>query len=251
MARGEESPADVAVSRRGSAVVLTISRSEIGNRLSKGVLSTLEGQLTAAKVQEGVRAVVIAGSQGVFCLGGKIDGFATGDIEAEGEFGRAYARLARVLDEAPIPILTAVEGSCHAAGMSIVLASDLSIATEDATFGYPEAAAGLFPMLAMVAAVGALPRKVAFEMFYDGRLLSAEEALRLNLINEVVQPGDLWESVDGRVDRIARIPAVTVRSGRELYSSLSARHRDRDMAVARGMLLEMLGGAGSGGGAWR
>ena len=84
------------------------------------------------------------------------------------------------------PLLAAVNGDAHAGGFSVVIGCDLAIAADDATLGLPEAAAGLFPFIALAIVKDALPKKVLFDLIYRARLMSAAEARSLHVINEAV-----------------------------------------------------------------
>jgi len=78
--------------------------------------------------------------------------------------------------------------------MSLLHASDLAVTVDTATF-YPGIKFGLFPMLAMAGAEHAIPRKALFDLWYTGRMISAEEALELHLVNEVVPGAELRSRV--------------------------------------------------------
>ena len=83
---------------------------------------------------------------------------------------------------------------------------DLAVCAEDATLGLPEAAHGLFPLLALAIVKDSLPQKVFFDLVYRARLLNANEARSLHLVNEVVpRPRVLhsrrWRSLRRRLCR--------------------------------------------------
>ena len=99
------------------------------------------------------------GRRDSFCLGGKYQG--AGPTE---EGRNAYAQALLDLDDAmaPLgkPLVAAVNGDAHAGGFGFVVACDLAVAADDATFGLPEAAKGLFPFIALATVRDALPKKV-------------------------------------------------------------------------------------------
>ena len=76
------------------------------------------------------------------------------------------------------PLIAAVNGDAHAGGFSVVIGCDLAVAADDATLGLPEAANGLFPFIALAIVKDALPKKVLFDLIYNARLMSADEARR-------------------------------------------------------------------------
>src|SRR5437868_264283 len=69
------------------------------------------------------------------------------------------------------PLVAAVNGPAHAGGLGVMVACDLAVAADDATLGLPEAAAGLFPFIALATVRDALPKKVLFDLIYRARLM--------------------------------------------------------------------------------
>ena len=114
-----------------------------------------------------------------------------GDYQGAGptdEGRNAYAQALLDMDDAMAslgkPLVAAVNGDAHAGGFGLMVACDLAVAADDATFGLPEAAKGLFPFIALATVRDALPKKVLFEVIYTARLMRAAEALSLHVITE-------------------------------------------------------------------
>ena len=127
----------------------------------------------------------MTGHGDVFCLGGDYQG-AGPTTAGRMEFARAFIDMNHAMSRLGKPLVAAVNGNAHAGGFSIVVACDLAIAAEDATLGLPEAAHGLFPFLALAIVKDALPKKLLFDIVYNARLMRAEEACALHLVNEAV-----------------------------------------------------------------
>jgi enoyl-CoA hydratase/carnithine racemase len=102
----------------------------------------------------------------------------------------------------------------------MMASADLAIAVETAHFGLPELAAGLFPMLALARSVPILPRKVLFDLIYNARLLTADEALHYGLLSAVVTPDKLGETVAAQAKRIAIQSPVAIALGRRAYHAM-------------------------------
>ena len=154
---------------------------------------------------------MLTGAGDVFCLGGDYRGAEPTDA------GRnAYADALLAMDDAMArlgkPLVAAVNGNAHAGGFGLMVACDLAVAADDATFGLPEAAAGLFPFIALATVRDALPKKVLFDVIYRARLMKAAETISLHLINEALPR----EQVLARADRARRasIEPTTPRSSR-------------------------------------
>jgi enoyl-CoA hydratase/carnithine racemase len=173
------------VGRQGRITVLTMKRLERGNRVSQQMAEEITTALEAARRDTAVGACVITGHGDVFCLGGDYQGAGPTSV-GRMEFARAFTDMNHAMSRLGKPLVAAVNGNAHAGGFSIVVACDLAVAAADATLGLPEAAHGLFPFLALAIVKDALPKKVLFDIVYNARLIPAEEARGLHLVNEIV-----------------------------------------------------------------
>jgi enoyl-CoA hydratase/carnithine racemase len=135
------------------------------------------------------------------------------------EFGRAHIDLFGAIAGLGKPLVAAVNGHAHAGGFALVLACDMVFATRDATFGLPELAHGLFPFLALAIVRDALPKAVLFEIAYEARLMSAEEARDRNVVNAVLQTADVLSRAIETVERATRGDPDVLALGRDLYYS--------------------------------
>ena len=234
--------AEIDVQRRGPAAILTIDRADRNNRLSTVALVELADELRRADQEPAVRCVIVTGRGERFCVGGQIDGLSEGDVDAQAEFGRAFTGLHRSLDDLGKPVVAAVNGDCSAAGMSLLAACDIAVAAEEATFSFPEVEADLFPMLAMAVTAPALPRKVAFDLYYSGRAISASAALALHLVNEVVPGEQLENAVDRWVELLSAKPARALKIGRRAYHAMEGLRREDALRYGEGALVALLGG---------
>jgi enoyl-CoA hydratase/carnithine racemase len=115
------------------------------------------------------------------------------------------------------PLVAAVNGDAHAGGFSVVIGCDLAVVAADATLGLPEAAKGLFPFIALAIVKDALPKKVLFDLIYNARLMSAQEACDLHVVNEVVPRAAVLERAIEVAEQAARHNPQIVTLGRDLY----------------------------------
>ena len=232
----------IVVTRQDGVAVLTLNRPEHGNRLTTALAAELAAVLRAARDDATIGACVLTGAGATFCLGGDYRGAGPTD-----EGRAAYADALLAMDEAMAqlgkPLVAGVNGNAHAGGFAVMVACDLAVAANDATFGLPEAASGLFPFIALATVRDALPKKVLFDVIYRARLMSAEEASSLHLINEAVaRPQVLARAVALASEAAAHNRAI-VGLGRGLYyGTRSARPREA-MQAARQALLAALAAA--------
>jgi len=165
-------------------------------------LSLQLGKDLAAAVRQGiadnVRGVVLTGSGRAFCSGGdlremKAMGESEGNIEAFLDAPlKALHEVIRLIREAPIPFIAAVNGVCAGAGTNFALACDLVLAAEDASFNEAFVRIGLSPdcggTFFLPRAVG---EKLAAEMLMTGMTVSAQRAAEIGMINRVVPAAEL------------------------------------------------------------
>ena len=168
--------AELLVTRHERIAVLTLNRPEAGNRLTTSLATDVALTLEAARNDDSVRGCVLTGTGNVFCLGGDYQG-AGPTMAGRKAYAAALLRMDRAMGQLGKPLVAAVNGDAHAGGFSVVVACDLAVAADTATFGLPEAARGLFPFIALAIVKDALPKKVFFDLVYSARLMSSAEAL--------------------------------------------------------------------------
>jgi len=207
---------------RGHVALITIDRPERRGAMNVASYRQLAQGWRAAAANPEVRAVVITGVGDSYCAGADLKELIPMVAEgarARAESGEKPAAAAGGAVEAasgdltlavlrgidyPKPIIAAVNGPCVASGMEMLLGTDLRVASPDAVFGLPEVCRGLF---ASGGSTVRLPRQIpyvhAMDLLLTGRHVSAEEALRFGLINEVVEKPRLLERAFELAERIA------------------------------------------------
>ena len=182
---------------------------------------------------------MLTGAGDAFCLGGDYRG-AGPTAEGRERYADALIAMDRAMARLGKPLVAAVNGDAHAGGFATVVACDLAVAADDATFGLPEAAHGLFPFLALAIVKDAMPKKLLFDLVYRARLMSAGEALGAQLVNECVARGLVLERAVALAEQAATHRAEIVALGRDLYYGTRAVPPAQAIADARRALLEAL-----------
>lgn len=224
------------------ALLITLRRVDDQNRINREALDAIGAALDRADADRAIRAVVLTGEGEYFCSGGRIAGYPGGDVQAQLGFARAFTALQERLGRSSKPIIGAITGHCVAGGMSLLEACDLAVAAETAEFGYPEINAGLFPMLAMAVARRGLPAKVAFELFYSGRRMTADEALRHHLVTKVVPAAEVLRDVQEQVARLSEKSALALALGRQAFWAMAAMDPRSALEHAQTALVALLAG---------
>ncbi|MDQ7903802.1 enoyl-CoA hydratase/isomerase family protein [Phytohabitans sp. ZYX-F-186] len=185
--------ADVEVERRGSAVWIRLNRPERRNAYDAPMAHAVADALEAAS---GARSVVVTGSGGSFCAGGALTGLARPTVAEMRGLYRASLRLFDAVRQCPRPVIAAVGGAAAGGGNELVVACDLAVAARSATFGQTGPRVGSAPVTGATNVLSLqIGEKRAKEMAMLCRRYSAEQALALGLVNEVVDDGALEERV--------------------------------------------------------
>lgn len=210
---------EIEVSRHQRVAVLTMTRPDHGNRITQKMAVELIAALDAARRDPKIAGCVLTGHGDVFCLGGDYQG-AGPRVADRMEFGRAHIDLIDAMARLGKPLVAAVNGHAHAGGFALVVACDLAFIEEGATLGLPEIAHGLFPLLALAIVRDTLPKKALFDVVYNARLLAADEARALHLVNEIVPRGSALRRSIEAVGRAARGNPDILTIGRDLYYAM-------------------------------
>lgn len=189
MSAADVAPA-VLIEHRGNVMILTINRPDARNAINGAVSIGIGDALAAAQNDPEVRAVILTGAgDKSFCAGADLKAISRGENlfhPQHVEYGFAgYVR--HFIDK---PTIAAVNGTALGGGTELALASDLVVAHERATFGLPEVKRGLIAAAGGIfRIVEQLPRKVAMGLLMTGEPMSASDALKWGLINELVADG--------------------------------------------------------------
>lgn len=195
---------DVAlVERRGNTLLITINRPNARNAVNGAVSASVGDALDLAQNDPEVRAVIITGAgDRSFCAGADLKAISRGENlmhPMRPDWGFA-GYTSHFIDK---PTIAAVNGTALGGGSELALASDLVVASGGATFGLPEVKRGLIAGAGGVfRIVQQLPAKVANELIYTGEPMSAQDALRWGLINQVVDDGAVVEAAFALAARI-------------------------------------------------
>lgn len=178
----------ILVSTESQIRILTLDRPDKRNALNDELIADLKAALSDADADESVKCVVIRGAGKDFCSGADLSALqkiANASFEENLEDARSLGELFELIRKVRVPVIAAVHGRALAGGCGLATACDIVIGTNTARFGYPEVKIGFVP--AMVAAIlrRNLGEKKCFELLTQGFEYSAEEALRLGLVNAI------------------------------------------------------------------
>ena len=194
------------IERRGNTLIVTINRPDARNAVNQAVSIGIGDALQQAQDDPEIWAVVITGAgDKSFCAGADLKAISRGENifhPEHAEWGFA-GYVQHFIDK---PIIAAVNGTALGGGTELALASDLVVAQQSARFGLPEVKRGLIAAAGGVfRIVDQLPRKVAMELLVTGDPISADDAARWGLINQVVPDGPGNPALDAALALADRI----------------------------------------------
>ncbi len=195
--------------RVGAAAVLTIDRPERRNAVDDATAKLFRQGLKDFEADDEARVLVLTGAGGkAFCAGADLKAMNLDVTHPAGPMGPTRLTPSK-------PAIAAIDGWCLAGGVELALWCDMRIATPQSTFGLFERRWGV-PLLD--GGTQRLPRVVgmgrALELILTGRPVEAEEAHRIGLVNEVVEPGKHLERALELAERIASFPQETMLADR-------------------------------------
>jgi enoyl-CoA hydratase len=207
---------NVILERKGRVAVLTVNRVEKLNALNAATRGDIVAALEELRADEGVRVVVITGAgEKAFIAGADIAEFA-GRTAHEQRLVMQSMRVFTVMEDFPKPVIAAVNGFCLGGGCELALSCDIRVASERAKFGQPEINLGIIPggggTQRLTRLVG---EGKSMELILTGRLISAEEAKAIGLVNEVYPAEELMAKAIELAEQIAEKSPIALQAAKE------------------------------------
>ena len=223
----------VEVTREGAVAVVTVNRPEALNALNS---ETNEGLLAAVRelsVDDAVRAVVLTGGGGKsFVAGADIAQMSTLTAEQARQFSALGQSVMSGIEAAPQPWVAAVNGFALGGGCELALACDIRLASENAKFGQPEINLGITPGFG---GTQRLPRNVgegwAKYLVLSGRIIRADEALRIGLVQAVFPKDELMTQAMKLAEELAGKSPLAMRYCKAAVNAAA----DTDIATGQGI----------------
>jgi enoyl-CoA hydratase len=224
---------DLRHDRQDDVLLLTIDRPARGNALTPALIEAI-GDTVLAAPGRGVRAIVVTGAgERHFCTGIDMAAFADADPSILADaYGGARKSLFEIVAEAEVPIVAAVNGTAMGGGLELLLACDLAVASDAATFACPEAKRGMGAQFAAIV----LPRRIApalaMDMLLTGEPITAAEAKERGLVVALAAPDRVVELA------LARARAITANAPLSVQRIRRVARRSREMPLAAALRLD-------------
>ncbi|GAA3668103.1 enoyl-CoA hydratase/carnithine racemase [Yimella lutea] len=198
----------------GGIAVLRIDRPKM-NALNEEIQEGLAAASLALTKDDSVRGVVVYGGEKVFAAGADIKEMRTASyadmVKRAGRLQDCFASIAAI----PVPTVAAIAGYALGGGCELSMACDFRVATNDAKLGQPEILLGLIPGAGGTQRLTRLvgPAK-AKDLVFTGRMIEAQEALAIGLVDELCEPGDVLGAAKAKLKPFVNGPAIALRAAK-------------------------------------
>jgi enoyl-CoA hydratase len=226
--------ANVIYEKKDAIAYVTVNRPKVLNALNTPTWKDLRTAFEDARDDTAIRGVILTGAGNkAFIAGADISELAhvaAFEAEQSSRFGQEVLDLVENLGK---PVIAAVNGFALGGGCETAMACTIRLAVETAKFGQPEVTLGLVPG---GGGTQRLPRLVgkgrALQLILSGEMISAQEAYRIGLVNEIVPPADLIMRAEAILKKIAANAPIAVKF------ALEVANKGMDTSQGEGLLLE-------------
>jgi enoyl-CoA hydratase len=213
---------------------ITINRANVLNALNRKTLDELGDCLKKARADDDIRVLILTGAgEKAFIAGADINELSQQTPVNGREFTLYGQEIFHRLETLGKPVIAAINGFALGGGCELALACTLRVAARNAKLGQPETKLGIIPGYGGTQRLARLCGKgVAHELILTGEMISAEEALRVGLVNRVVEPGELLATAEAIAKKIIANAPLAVKY------ALEAVERGMEMPQEEGLYLE-------------
>lgn len=222
------------IHREGAVATVRINEPKTLNALNAEILRELESAFTEIEKDDDLRVVILTGTDRSFVAGANIQAMSAMNYEEAKAFGEMGSAVFRKIEICPKPVIAAVNGFALGGGCELTLACDIRIASQNAKFGQPEVSLGVIPGFS---GTQRLPRIIgiakAKELLFTGKVITADEALRIGLVNHVVESGLLMEFAQSMARTIAAQAPIAIKNAKKSVNE------GWDLPISEGIDLEV------------
>ena len=227
----------VSLAIEGPIAIVTLNRPEKLNALTPAMIDTLAEHAARIDADSALRCAILTAAGQAFCVGADINAWSA--LTPLDMWRRWVKRGHQVFDQwarLQVPVVAVLNGHAHGGGLELAAVADIRIADRRASFGLPEAGIATCPGWSgtqrLTGLIGASRVKY---MALTGRRISAEEAWRVGLVQEITDSGNVLEAAQAIATDIARLAPVSVQLTKQLVNA----------ATGQGLAIALEGMAGA------
>src|SRR5712672_975889 len=225
---------NVKLEKKNQIAYVTIDRPKVLNALNMATMQELWQVFSELKDDKQIRVVILTGGgEKAFVAGADINELAKNNTVEAKEYTHRGQNVLNLIENLGKPVIACINGFALGGGCEIALACTMRLASENAKLGQPEVKLGIIPGYGGTQRLPRLVGKgVAMQMVLAGEMITAQDALRIGLVNEVVAPADLiprGEAIAAKI--IANAPLA-------VQYAMEAVNKGLEMPLAEGLYLE-------------
>lgn len=205
---------------------VTLNRPDVRNAFNETTISEITQAFHAVGADGGVRAVVLAAKGLAFCAGAdlnwmkKMAGYTRDENRADAAH---LAEMLRTIYTCPKPVVAKIQGDCYAGGMGLAAACDIAIAAEPANFCLSEVKLGLIPATISPYVIKSMGENAARRYFLTAERFSAQEALRIGFVHQVVAADALDAATADIIKALVANSPNAVKEGKRLVHDIAGK----------------------------
>ena len=225
---------NILLEKKNSIAYVTINRPKVLNALNSATIEELRSVFHEVKSDDSVRVVILTGAgEKAFVAGADINELATQDAVSGKKYALRGQNVFNLIENLGKPVIGCINGFALGGGCELALACTMRLASENAKLGQPEVKLGILPGYGGSQRLPRLVGKgVAMQHILTGEMITAQEALRIGLVNEVTAVTDL-------IPRAEAIAAKIIANGPlAVQYAMEAVNKGMEMTLAEGLFLE-------------
>lgn len=202
---------NVIFEKEGNIAIVKVNRPKALNALNCKTLRELDSIVQEISEDKEIYAVILTGEGKAFVAGADISEMKEFNAIEGKAFGVLGNKVFRNLEKLGVPVIAAVNGFALGGGCELAMACDIRIASSKAKFGQPEVSLGITPGFGGTQRLSRLVGEgIAKELIYTCDIIKADEALRIGLVNKVVEPEVLLDEAKSMANKIAKNAPIAV-----------------------------------------
>ena len=220
--------------KKGAMAYVTVNRPKVLNALNMATMEELRKVFHAIKQDDEVRVVIMTGSgEKAFIAGADISELAKQDAVQGKEYTHRGQSVLNLIENLGKPVIACINGFALGGGCEIAMACTMRLASDNARLGQPEVKLGIIPGYGGTQRLPRLVGKgIAMQLVLAGEMITAQEAHRIGLVNEVIPASELIPRAEAIAQKIIANAPLAVQYAME------AVNKGMDMTLAEGLYLE-------------
>src|SRR5713101_3658522 len=225
---------NILIEKKNSIAYVTVNRPKVLNALNMATMEELRAAFHEIKNDPGVRVVILTGAgEKAFIAGADIGELAKHDAVSGKEYTHRGQSVLNLIENLGKPVITCINGFALGGGCEIAMACTMRLASETAKLGQPEVKLGIIPGYGGTQRLPRLVGKgIAVQLVLTGEMITAQEAYRIGLVNDVVAAAGLIPRAEAIAQKIIANAPLAVQY------TMEAVNKGMEMTLAEGLYLE-------------